>query len=157
MVSRCCLETWWFLGGASMISRWCLGGVSAGCNLMQGAHGVLVVSWWRRVGGVGAVVLVVRGLCHASGSLQRLHAVVMLTITIAEDDDDSEEEDDVDDDDHDAAADDDVAAAADDDEDDNDDDDDDDWDGDDDDDDEEGDDDFRYPHRYQDRDLYRYR
>ena len=40
------------------MSRWCLGGVSAASVLIQGVHGVLVVSWWRRVGGVGAVVLV---------------------------------------------------------------------------------------------------
>ena len=62
-------------------SRWCLGGVSAASVLIQGVHGVLVVSWWRRVGGVGAVVLVVRWLCHAPGSLQWLHAVVMTMTT----------------------------------------------------------------------------
>ena len=36
--------------------------------LIQGVHGVLVVSGRRRVGGVGAVVLVVRWLCHAPGT-----------------------------------------------------------------------------------------
>ena len=53
MVSR------WGLGrvggvlvGASMMSRWCLGGVLAASMLIQGVHGVLVVSWWRRVGRV---------------------------------------------------------------------------------------------------------
>ena len=40
----------WRRGGASV--------VSAASMLTQGVHGVLVVSWWRRVGGVGAVVLV---------------------------------------------------------------------------------------------------
>ena len=64
---------------ASVVSRWCLRGVSAASMLIQGVHGVLVVSWWRRVGGVGAVVLVVCWLCHAPGSLQRLHVVVMTT------------------------------------------------------------------------------
>ena len=44
-----------------MVSRWCLGGVSAASMLIQGVHGVLVVSWRRRVGGVGAVALVVLG------------------------------------------------------------------------------------------------
>ena len=64
---------------ASVVSRWCLRGVSAASMLIQGVHGVLVVSWWRRVGGVGAVVLVVCWLCHAPGSLQWLHDVVMTT------------------------------------------------------------------------------
>ena len=64
---------------ASVVSRWCLRGVSAASMLIQGVHGVLVVSWWRRVGGVGAVVLVVCWLCHVPGSLQRLHVVVMTT------------------------------------------------------------------------------
>ena len=44
-----------------MESRWCLGGVSAASMLIQGVHGVLVVSWRHRVGGVGAVALVVLG------------------------------------------------------------------------------------------------
>ena len=96
-----------------MVSRWCLGGVSAASMLIQGVHGVLVVSWRRRVGGVGAVALVVLGCVsvvfpcasrksnlecvflirshHAPGSLQRLHAVVMVTIMTAEDDCDNEE------------------------------------------------------------------
>ena len=44
-----------------MVSSWCLGGVSAASMLIQGVHGVLVVSWRHRVGGVGAVALVVLG------------------------------------------------------------------------------------------------
>ena len=40
-----------------MVSSWCLGGVSAASMLIQGVHGVLVISWRRRVGGVGAVAL----------------------------------------------------------------------------------------------------
>ena len=46
----------WCFGGASMMSRWCLGGVLAASMLIQGVHGVLVVSWWRRVGRVKNVM-----------------------------------------------------------------------------------------------------
>ena len=73
--------------------------------LIQGVQGVLVVSWRRRVGGVGAVALWWLGVCGVSlrvrksnlecifligrtmhHSLQRLHAVVMVAIVTAEDD-----------------------------------------------------------------------
>ena len=49
---------WWWVR-AFMVSRWCLGGVSAVSMLIQGVCNVLVVSWWRHVGGVEAVVLAV--------------------------------------------------------------------------------------------------
>jgi len=51
--SRCALLIvfHWCLHGVQVVSRWC----SAASMLIQGVHGVLVVSWRRRVGGVGAV------------------------------------------------------------------------------------------------------
>ena len=69
---------WWFLASAFMVSRWpqwCLGGglvVSQRFPCwykLQGVCGVLVVSWWRRVG-VEAVVLVVGWLCLSAASLR---------------------------------------------------------------------------------------
>ena len=77
--------------------------------LLQGVRGVLVVSWWRRVGGVEAVVLVVGLLCLGSVSWrvtrilkfflfvtvrQVVSTVPMLTIMIADDEDDDEDDDD---------------------------------------------------------------
>ena len=88
-------------------SRWCLGGVSAVSMLIQGVHGVLVVSWWLRVGGVGAVVLVVRWFCHAPCSLQRLQCCCHDDDGDDDDDDDDADDDDDNDDDDDEGHDDD--------------------------------------------------
>ena len=83
----------WYLGGVRAVSGdvlveswwrpWCLGGVSVVSQRLPCWFKVFTVSWLYlggvRVGGVGAVVLVVCWLCHAPGSLQRLHVVVMTT------------------------------------------------------------------------------
>ena len=81
-----------------MVPRWHLaGGVSTVSMLIPGVRGVLVVSWWRRVGGVEAVVLVVGWLCPGGVSLRApeiiLEAVVMLTIMVADHDADDEDHD----------------------------------------------------------------
>ena len=68
LVFRRCVDDVSVVSLVSVVSWWCLGGVSAASMLIQGVHGVLVVSGRRRVGGVGAVVLVVRWLCHAPGT-----------------------------------------------------------------------------------------
>ena len=60
----------WCPGGASLVTRCCLGGASAVSMLMQGVRGVLVVFWWRHVGGVEAVVRVVGWLCLGGVSLR---------------------------------------------------------------------------------------
>ena len=76
--------------GFSVVPSWCPGGLGGGLVVsqrfpykLQGVCGVLVVSWWRRVGGVEVVVLVVGWLCLSAASLRviQIFSVVSWLVT----------------------------------------------------------------------------